>query len=202
MAPHTGGSTGLSVTDSCRDGPVMVDRTLNLSGKRLNSADPTGFSRFQAGPLRPRTGQHPPTGQERKKRKSRAVVTATTADLCTMIHPFLRSKRIARPFRLDRTQVTRRISKSVRCRLASWLNLHPKKAADNPAASPCIEPWSIFSVAVGTDSDADTRGMNADAAALPIAATLVTLVAGSISIRIMGLANNDAAFTTSAPATA
>jgi hypothetical protein len=77
-----------------------------------------------------------------------------------------------------------------------------EKAADNPRLLPCIELWSIFSVAVGTDSDADTRGMNADAAALPIAAALVTLVAGSISIRIMGLANDDAAFTTFAPATA
>jgi hypothetical protein len=78
-----------------------------------------------------------------------------------------------------------------------------EKAADNPRLLPCIELWSIFSVAVGADSDADTRGLNADAAAaLPIAAALVTLVAGSISIRIMGLANDDAAFTTLAPATA
>ena len=42
---------------------------------------------------------------------------------------------------------------------------------------------SVFSVAIGADSDADAGGVDADAATVPIAAALdVTLAAGSISV--------------------
>jgi len=65
-----------------------------------------------------------------------------------------------------------------------------------------IRLWSISSVAIGTDS-ANTRRADADAAPLPLAPAFdITLAAGSIPIRIMVLANDDATFTTFAPATA
>ena len=56
---------------------------------------------------------------------------------------------------------------------------------------------------VGTDSDANAGGADADAAAtFLIAAALDITLAGGISVRITGLTDNDAAFTTFAPAAA
>jgi hypothetical protein len=60
--------------------------------------------------------------------------------------------------------------------------LHPRKAADFSAALLVFRLLSTFSVAIGADSDADTGGVDADAAAPMAVALDVTLAAGSISV--------------------
>ena len=63
------------------------------------------------------------------------------------------------------------------------MSLHPKKAAEKSAALLVFRLLSVFSVAIGADSDADAGGVDADAATVPIAAALdMTFAAGSIFV--------------------
>ena len=58
-----------------------------------------------------------------------------------------------------------------------------EKAAEKSAALLVFRLLSVFSVAIGADSDADAGGVDADAATVPIAAALdMTLAAGSIFV--------------------
>jgi hypothetical protein len=67
----------------------------------------------------------------------------------------------------------------------------------------CVRLSSICSVAIGADADANAGGADADAATLSIATAFdITLAPRSIAIRIMVLANDDAAFIALAPASA
>jgi hypothetical protein len=79
-------------------------------------------------------------------------------------------------------------------------NIETKK---EPRISPRLFSCRALSVASeGTDSDADAGGADADAATVLIAAALDIAPAGRISVRIAGLMDDDAAFTTFAPAVA